>query len=210
MKLIIAEKPMLARAIAAAVDGDQINKDGYIIKGDYSIVSAFGHLLTLKDPEDYDPRFSKWKMEDLPIYFSDWGKKPGEGKAERLNLIGELLKGAECVIHAGDPDDEGQYLIDEILNWFSYRGPVLRLSTGDTTEGALRKALSNMKDNREFESSGWSAHARAVTDIMAGYNFSHEYDDYMPNPHIQNYHCLGSYTGIMSDLMARGDYLQMV
>ena len=183
MKLIIAEKPMLARAIAASVDGDQINKDGYIIKGDYSIVSAFGHLLTLKDPEDYDPRFSKWKMEDLPIYFSDWGKKPGEGKAERLNLIGELLKDAECVIHAGDPDDEGQYLIDEILNWFSYKGPVLRLSTGDTTEGALRKALSNMKDNREFESSGWSAHARAVADIMAGYNFSRYFT--LTNPHVK-------------------------
>jgi|GEM_PF-7157 len=183
MKLIIAEKPMLARAIADALDGEKINKDGYTVKGDYTIVSAFGHLLTLKDPEDYDPKFGKWTLEDLPIYFQDWGKKPGEGKAERLNLIGTLLKDADCVIHAGDPDDEGQYLIDEILDWFSYKGPVYRLSTGDTTEGALRKALSNMKDNSEFVNSGWSSHARAVADIMAGYNFSRYFT--LTNPHVK-------------------------
>ncbi len=183
MKLIIAEKPMLARAIAAAVDGNTVQKDGYVIKGDYAIVSAFGHLLTLKDPEDYDPKFAKWELSTLPIFFENWGKKPGEGKAERLALIGELLKEAELVIHAGDPDDEGQYLIDEILTWFDYRGPVKRLSTGDTTEGALRKALASMKDNSEFVNSGWSAHARAVADIMTGYNFSRYFT--LINPHIK-------------------------
>ena len=174
---------MLARAIAAAVDGDAVQKNGYTVKGDYAIVSAFGHLLTLKDPEDYDEKYAKWALDTLPIYFEDWGKKPGEGKAERLALIGELLKDAECVIHAGDPDDEGQYLIDEILNWFKYKGPVMRLSTGDTTEGALRKALANMKDNSEFVDSGWSAHARAVADIMTGYNFSRYFT--LINPHIK-------------------------
>lgn len=184
MKLIIAEKPMLARAIAAAIDGSAVNKDGYTIKGDYVIVSAFGHLLTLKEPEDYDSnRYRKWTLEALPIYFENWGKKPGEGKAERLNLIGNLLKDAECVIHAGDPDDEGQYLIDEILQWFSYKGPVLRLATGDTTEGALKKALNAMKDNSEFVNSGWSAHARSVADIMVGYNFSRYFS--LVNPHVK-------------------------
>ena len=54
MKLILAEKPMLARAIAAAIDGSAVQRDGYTEKGEYTIVSAFGHLLTLKEPEDYD------------------------------------------------------------------------------------------------------------------------------------------------------------
>ncbi len=172
MKLIIAEKPMLARAIADAIDGSPIQKDGYTVKGDYNIISAFGHLLTLKDPEDYDKKYSRWTLDALPIYFDNWGKKPGEGKEERLNLIGELLKDAECVIHAGDPDDEGQYLIDEIINWFEYKGPVYRLATGDTTKGALKKALASMKDNSEFVNSGWASHARSVADMMVGYNFS--------------------------------------
>ena len=183
MKLIIAEKPMLARAIAAAIDGKAEQKNGYILKGDYTIVSAFGHLLTLKDPEDYDPRFARWELSALPIFFENWGKKPGEGKQERLDLIGALLKDAEYVIHAGDPDDEGQYLIDEILDWFGYKGEVKRLSTGDTTEGALKKALENMKNNSEFRNSGWSSHARAVADIMTGYNFSRYFT--LKNPHIK-------------------------
>ncbi|MBQ1887645.1 MAG: hypothetical protein II166_03120, partial [Firmicutes bacterium] len=145
--------------------------------------SAFGHLLTLKDPEDYDPKFAKWDLESLPIFFENWGKKPGAGKEERLALIGRLLKDAQCVIHAGDPDDEGQYLIDEILDWFAYKGPVLRLSTGDTTEGALRRALTEMKDNADFRGAGLSAHARAVADIMTGYNFSRYFT--LKNPHIK-------------------------
>ncbi|MCF0150883.1 MAG: DNA topoisomerase I, partial [Firmicutes bacterium] len=184
MKLIIAEKPMLARAIAAAIDGNAVQKNGYTEKGEYVIVSAFGHLLTLKEPEDYDAeKYKKWTLEALPIYFDNWEKKPGEGKAERLALIGELLKDAEQVIHAGDPDDEGQYLIDEILQWFQYKGPVLRLATGDTTEGALRKELQRMKDNRLFENAGWSAHARSVADIMVGYNFSRYFS--LKNPHVK-------------------------
>ncbi len=183
MKLIIAEKPMLARAIADAIDGSAVQKNGYTEKGDYDIISAFGHLLTLKDPEDYDIKYKKWSLDTLPIYFDDWGKKPCEGKEERLDQIGKLIKDAECVIHAGDPDDEGQYLIDEIIRWFGYEGPVYRLSTGDTTKAALKKALANMKDNREFENSGWSAHARSVADMMVGYNFSRFFT--LKNPQVK-------------------------
>ncbi len=184
MKLIIAEKPMLARAIADALPGRAENKNGYTVKGGYTIVSAFGHLLTLKEPEDYDEeRFHRWSIETLPIYFPDWGQKPGLGKTERLNLIGSLLQESEIVVHAGDPDDEGQYLIDEILRWFSYTGPVYRLATGDTTEAALQKALATMKDNREFVNAGWSAHARSVADIMVGFNFSRYFS--LLNPHVK-------------------------
>jgi len=183
MKLVIAEKPMLARAIAAAIPGSAEQKNGYIIKDDYVIISAFGHLLTLKDPEDYDKRLKTWSLETLPIFFENWGKKPGEGKSERLNLIGELLKQADQVIHAGDPDDEGQYLIDEILEWFDYKGPVLRLSTGDTTEAALKRALANMHDNKDYVNYGKSAHARSVADIMVGYNFSRYFS--LTNSHVK-------------------------
>ena len=174
---------MLARAIADAIDGSAVKREAYTEKGEYTIISAFGHLLTLKDPEDYDMKFKKWSLDTLPIYFDNWEKKPGEGKEERLSQIGALMKEAECVINAGDPDDEGQYLIDEIIHWFDFKGPVYRLSTGDTTKAALKKALANMKDNKDFENSGWSAHARSVADMMVGYNFSRYFT--LINPHIK-------------------------
>lgn len=178
MKLVIAEKPILGRAIADAIPGEGKTENGCIVKGDYTVIWAYGHLLTLKDPEDYDPAFKKWSLKDLPIYFEDWQKKPGDSgdggtsKAERLEQIGKLLKKADCVIHAGDPDDEGQYLIDEILKWHNYTGPVYRMNTNDTTKAALEKALNELEDNSKYVNTGWSAHARSVADILVGYNCS--------------------------------------
>lgn len=178
MKLIIAEKPELGRAIADALPGSGRTEQAVVYKGEYAVAWAYGHLLTLKDPEDYDPAYKRWSLDVLPIYFPDWGQKPnGQGgghtsKKERLKQIGALLKNCECVIHAGDPDDEGQYLIDEILRWHRYRGPVWRMNTNDTTPAALRRALQNLTDNRESENRGWSAYARSVADMMVGYNCS--------------------------------------
>lgn len=178
MKLIIAEKPELGRAIADAIPGGGRTDQAVVYKGDYAVVWACGHLLTLKEPEDYDPKYKRWSLSQLPIYFPDWGQKPNNqggghtSKKERLKQIGTLLKSCECVIHAGDPDDEGQYLIDEILRWHRYQGPVWRMNTNDTTPAALRRALQSLTDNRESENRGWSAHARSVADMMVGYNCS--------------------------------------
>ena len=179
MKLILAEKPELGKDIAAALPGTGSTQQAVIYKGEYAVVWAYGHLLTLKEPEDYDPAYKSWSLDALPIYFPDWEQKPspqtpghGASKSDRLRQIGQLLKQAEAVIHAGDPDDEGQYLIDEILRWHRYRGPVYRMNTNDTTPAALRRALLQLTDNRLSENRGWSAHARSVADMMVGYNCS--------------------------------------
>ena len=147
MKLVIAEKPSLGRAIADALPGTPNGRDP-ITKGDYVVTWAYGHILSLKEPEDYDPGYKKWRLEALPIFFENWEQKPSPGKEDKLGMIGELLKNAECVIHAGDPDDEGQYLIDEILRRFQYAGPVYRLDTANTTKEALQKSLRHMQDNK--------------------------------------------------------------
>ena len=175
LKLIIAEKPVLGRAIADAIDEPADSSAGGIIrKGDYVITWAYGHLLTLKEPQDYDSKYKKWSVEQLPIYFPDWEVKPStSGDAEkRLNEIGELLSEADEVINAGDPDEEGQLLIDEIIRYFRYKGPVKRLWTGDTTKESLKKALSHLEDNKKYEPMGWSAYARSVADYTVGINMS--------------------------------------
>ena len=182
MILVIAEKPSLGRDIADALPGQVTERNNrFIRKGDYAVTWVFGHMLSLKEPEDYDMKYKKWSLDDLPIYFDSWELKMGEDsnsnknyetKAQRVGLIGELLEESEAVIHAGDPDEEGQLLIDEILRWFDYKKPVKRLNTGDTTRGGLVKALSHMTDNNDSLNEGWSAYARSVADLMIGVNMS--------------------------------------
>ena len=181
MILVIAEKPVLGKAIADALPGTAAMKNGCIYKDDYIVTWVFGHMLSLKEPEDYDIGYKSWNINSLPIFFKDWQVKIGKdgnlnkgqiSKSQRVNQIGNLLKQADEVIHAGDPDDEGQLLIDELLRWFNYKGIVKRLDTANTTLIAMKKALSHMTDNKPHEPYGWSAYARSVADLMVGINTS--------------------------------------
>ena len=181
MILVIAEKPVLGKAIADALPGTAAMKNGCIYKDDYIVTWVFGHMLSLKEPEDYDIGYKSWNINSLPIFFKDWQVKIGKdgnlnkgqiSKSQRVNQIGSLLKQADEVIHAGDPDDEGQLLIDELLRWFNYKGIVKRLDTANTTLVAMKKALSHMTDNKPHEPYGWSAYARSVADLMVGINMS--------------------------------------
>lgn len=181
MILVIAEKPVLGKAIADALPGTAVMKNGCIYKDDYIVTWVFGHMLSLKEPEDYDIGYKSWNINSLPIFFKDWQVKIGKdgnlnkgqiSKSQRVNQIGNLLKQADEVIHAGDPDDEGQLLIDELLRWFNYKGIVKRLDTANTTLVAMKKALSHMTDNKPHEPYGWSAYARSVADLMVGINMS--------------------------------------
>lgn len=181
MILVIAEKPVLGKAIADALPGTAAMKNGCIYKDDYIVTWVFGHMLSLKEPEDYDIGYKSWNINSLPIFFKDWQVKIGKdgslnkgqiSKSQRVNQIGNLLKQADEVIHAGDPDDEGQLLIDELLRWFNYKGTVKRLDTANTTLVAMKKALSHMTDNKPHEPYGWSAYARSVADLMVGINMS--------------------------------------
>lgn len=175
--LIIAEKKALADAILAAIPGAEKKQEGCVYKGDYIVTWASGHLLSLKPPEKYDPQLSKWELSTLPINFENWGVEVnpysmGGTASHKVKIIGDLLKQVSAVIHAGDPDEEGQLIVDELLRWHHYKGPVYRLATGDTTRAALAKALQNMDDNKNHEADGWSAYARSVADFMVGINAS--------------------------------------
>ena len=169
MKLIIAEKPDLARAILTAIEGNEVSKNGYAEKGDYIVTWAFGHMLQLKDPEDYDIKYKKWSIEPLPLYFENWEHKisseeKDKGKAEQLKIIEGLLNRCDEVIHAGDPDSEGQYLIDEILQFYNNQKPVKRILINDNNTEYIKKAFTKLEDNQKYISLGESAYARSVSD----------------------------------------------
>lgn len=189
MILVIAEKEALGKYIAEALPGvEKTSKSGAmgrIEKGEYIVVWTNGHLLTLKDPDEIDKKYKKWSLDTLPIYFDPWEKrvvkdafqKKGQKnyKEIRVKEIGTLLKQADEVIHAGDIDEEGQLLVDELLEWHHYKGPVRRLDTSNTAIPKLKENLQHMQDNRNFIASGKSADARGIGDKTFGYTLSRYY-----------------------------------
>ena len=127
-KLVIAEKPMLARDIARAICGKQVSESARLpISGNgYTVVACAGHLLELVDPEKVNPAWGKpWSLDVLPIQIPDWKKEPVGDKGELVERIRELLDDADSVINAGDPDDEGQVIVDELLDYLGDRKSVV-------------------------------------------------------------------------------------
>lgn len=174
MRLFIAEKPSLAKAIADGLGGGA-RREGYYQCGADYVTWCFGHMLQLLDPEDYDPRYAQWRMDDLPISHIPWRKKPARDKKAQLKIIADLIKQASLVVHAGDPDDEGQLLVDEILQYTRCRLPVKRLLINDNNTRVVQKALAALRDNQEFAGLSAAAEARSVGDQLYGYNLTRAY-----------------------------------
>tara|TARA_R110002124_G_scaffold233406_1_gene398734 strand:- start:101127 stop:103403 length:2277 start_codon:yes stop_codon:yes gene_type:complete len=174
MRVFIAEKPELGRAIAEALGGGS-RQDGFIRCGSGDIVTwCFGHLLTLTDPEDHDPSASMWTMNSLPLRWPVQ-HKPIDGKSAQINIIKTLTNDASEIIHAGDPDDEGQLLVDEVLDYIGNKKPVKRILINDLNKKIVQKALATMRDNSEFFGMYQSALARSVSDQLYGYNLTRAY-----------------------------------
>jgi len=116
MKLYIAEKPSLGRAIADALPKPHKKHDGYIEVANGDCVSwCIGHLLEQAEPDDYDAQYKKWRFDDLPIIPKQWQLKAKSKTRKQLTVLKKLIKQADQLVHAGDPDREGQLLVDEVL-----------------------------------------------------------------------------------------------
>ena len=175
MKLIICEKPAIAKAIDFALGEKSEKVNDFTVKnGEYLITFLAGHILEHLQPEEIDKRFEKWSLDDLPIYFKNWGKKVSKGKRDLIANVKTLLKRDDIkeVINAGDMDDEGQLLVDEVLEYLGNEKKVLRLNTADTTRESMRENLKNLKDNKEFIRQGMAAEARGLCDMIFGFTNS--------------------------------------
>ncbi len=172
MRLFIAEKPSLAKAIAANF-GSAVSRDGYIEVSGGDVVSwCYGHLLENLKPEEYDGKWSSWDLSTLPITVNEWRLKPRKDAAKQLKVIGELLKRAKVVVNAGDPDREGQLLVDEVLEYYGWRGKTLRLLLNATDRASVTKALGSMRENTEFGNLSAAALCRSKADWLVGMNLT--------------------------------------
>jgi DNA topoisomerase-3 len=174
MRLFLAEKPSLARAIADVLPGPQQRRDGYIQCGGGDVVAwCAGHILELAPPDSYDPGFKQWRLEPLPIVPDRW--KVAVSAPDLLKTIKGLLPRASRVVHAGDPDREGQLLIDEVLEFLGYRGPVDRLLISDLNPPAVRKSLAEIQTNARYRGLYEAALARQRADWLYGINLTRLY-----------------------------------
>ncbi|WP_422766768.1 DNA topoisomerase III [Photobacterium leiognathi subsp. mandapamensis] len=179
-RLYIAEKPSLGRAIAAVLPRPHKNNNGYIEVGNGDIVTwCIGHLLEQVEPDAYDARYKKWNLDDLPIIPQKWQLIPRKAAKQQLAVIKKLAKSATEIVHAGDPDREGQLLVDEVIDYAKLpaakKNAALRLLISDLNPAAVKKALSSMRSNHDFVPLSVSALARSRADWLYGMNMTRAY-----------------------------------
>lgn len=172
-KLVIAEKPMLARDIARAITGKNVSETAHLpITGNgYTVCACAGHLLELVEPDAIDPKWGKpWSLDVLPVEVHNWPKEPTEDKKSLVEEIAGLLETCDSVIAAGDPDDEGQLIVDELLDYLGYTGKVERVYVNDNIEKNIVKAFDNLVPNDSCRGAGNAAYARQMADMCFGVN----------------------------------------
>lgn len=150
MRLFIAEKPSLARAIADVLPKPHRKGDGFIECGNGQVVTwCIGHLLEQAQPDAYDSRYARWNLADLPIVPEKWQLQPRPSVTKQLNVIKHFLHEASEIVHAGDPDREGQLLVDEVLDYLQLapekRQQVQRCLINDLNPQAVERAIDRLR-----------------------------------------------------------------
>ena len=164
MRLIIAEKPALARQIINAIRKANLQ--------DFEVVALSGHILEYIEPKDQNDKWAKWTIESLPIIDLNWKMKVKSDKKDIYNHIKSAIQNADEVVNAGDMDSEGQLLVDEVIKQLGFTKPVYRLNTADTTENSLINSLRNLEPNEKYKGLSNSALARSLSDMTYGFTAS--------------------------------------
>jgi DNA topoisomerase III len=167
--LIIAEKPSAARAIAEALGGFT-GRDGYLESQEYYLSWAIGHLVELKNPEEYDPRWKKWSLESLPIMPSFFDLKVVSKTKAQFDVLARLGRQAPYLINACDAAREGELIFRYICQAARLTQPGRRLWVSSLTRDAIRKAWADLRSDTEYNRLYHSALCRAQGDWLVGMN----------------------------------------
>lgn len=184
MKLYLAEKPSLGRAIAAALPLPHRKGDGCIHVGEGDVVSwCIGHLLEQAEPEAYDKQLKKWQLAHLPVlpdnFSTGWKLLVKSNTRKQFSIIKKLIKQASQIVHCGDPDREGQLLVDEVINHVGVskqvKASLQRCLISDLNLPAVKRSLVDLKPNKDFAALSISALARSRADWIYGINLTRAY-----------------------------------
>lgn len=181
-KLVIAEKPSVAKTIADVL-GSKERKDGFIIGNGYIVSWCIGHLITLAKAESYDKTFSRWRYTDLPIIPDNWKYSVSEDKIKQIELLSKLMNKSDIdvVINACDAGREGELIFRLVYDYCKCDKDVKRLWISSMEEKAISEGFNNLKSGTEYDNLYKSALCRAKADWIVGINatrlFSILYDD---------------------------------
>ena len=176
MIVCIAEKPSVAREIAAVL-GAAAKKNGYIEGNGYQVTWTFGHLCTLKEPQDYTPEWKPWALSSLPMIPKRFGIKliDNESYRAQFEVIRTLMQNADEIINCGDAGQEGELIQRWVMLKAGAKCPVKRLWISSLTEDAIREGFQNLKDESQFERLYEAGLSRAIGDWLLGMNATRLY-----------------------------------
>lgn len=181
MRLIIAEKPSVAKEIAHTINKNSEKKDGYLDTGNDLVSWAQGHLVDLQTPNEYTahPEWAKWDPALLPLIPEEWewAVSGSRGAAARFHTLEQLMNRNDVteLVNACDPDREGEAIFRRITTHAHNTKPVKRLWGASLDDDAIREALAHMKPSSEYDGLGAAADARAKADWLVGMNASRAY-----------------------------------
>ncbi len=176
MKVCIAEKPSVARDIARVLGANK-SCDGYMEGNGYQVTWTFGHLCTLKEPEDYTDSWKRWSLSALPMIPPRFGIKliNDPGIERQFHIIERLMQAADEIINCGDAGQEGELIQRWVMQKAAAHCPVKRLWISSLTEESIREGFLHLKDQKEYDSLYMAGLSRAIGDWLLGINATRLY-----------------------------------
>lgn len=171
MDLYICEKPNQGRDLAKILKCTK-RHEGYLTNDSQIVTWCVGHLLELLEPDDYDSKYKKWNIQDLPIIPENYRYKVKKNVAKQYKVIQELAKKATTIFISTDFDREGEAIARTLLDRFNYKGIIKRVCLTALDDSSIKKALNNIKEGHETEPLYHAALGRSHADWLVGMNLS--------------------------------------
>ncbi|WP_299253571.1 type IA DNA topoisomerase [uncultured Aquimarina sp.] len=176
MKVCIAEKPSVAREIAAVL-GANTKRDGYYEGNGYAVTYTFGHLCTLYEPNDYKPYWKSWDLNNLPMLPEKFKTKvvDNQGIQKQFNIVKSLFDKASLIINCGDAGQEGELIQRWVIHQAGYTGEIQRLWISSLTTEAIKEGFNNLRPSEQYDNLYYAGFSRAIGDWLLGMNATRLY-----------------------------------
>ena len=170
-KLVIAEKPSVAQSLAAVI-GATARKDGYLEGSGWRVSWCVGHLAGLADADSYDPKYAKWRYDDLPILPEHWQMVVGKDKKKQFDILKKLMNAPDVteVVNACDAGREGELIFRSVYELAGCQKPMKRLWISSMEDSAIREGFANLRPGVDYDGLRDAALCRAKADWLVGIN----------------------------------------